>query len=81
MAFDGLKIWFLTGSIHYYGEEALKQVTDQAAGIVAGLGAAPDIPIQIVQKPTLLDPDGIRRACLDASADDACVGVITWMHT
>jgi len=81
MAFDGLQIWFLTGSIHYYGEDALQEVTDQAARIVAGLGAAPDIPIEVVQKSTLLDPDGIRRACLDASADDACVGVIAWMHT
>jgi L-arabinose isomerase len=81
MAFDGLQIWFLTGSIHYYGEDALQQVTAQAARIVAGLGAAPDIPIEVVQRSTLLDPDGIRRACLDASADDACVGVIAWMHT
>jgi L-arabinose isomerase len=31
--------------------------------------------------PTLLQPDGIRRACLDATADDACIGVIAWMHT
>ena len=40
-----------------------------------------DIAIEIVHKPTVTTPDGIRRACLDASADDACIGVIGWMHT
>jgi L-arabinose isomerase len=48
---------------------------------VEGFRAAPDIPVEIVQVPTLLHPDGIRRACLEASADDACIGVIAWMHT
>ena len=48
---------------------------------MAGLGDAPDIPLHIVHKPTVTTPDGIRRACLDASADDACIGVIAWMHT
>jgi L-arabinose isomerase len=29
----------------------------------------------------LTTSDGIRRACLDATADDTVVGVIAWMHT
>jgi L-arabinose isomerase len=36
---------------------------------------------RIVWKPVLTSSDGIRRACLDATADDAVVGVIAWMHT
>ena len=40
-----------------------------------------DIPVEIVHRPTVTTPDGIRRACLEASADDACIGVIGWMHT
>ena len=81
MAFDGLRIWFLTGSQDLYGEATLRTVREQSAAIVAGLGAAPDIPVEIVHRPTVTTPDGIRRACLDASADDACIGVIAWMHT
>jgi L-arabinose isomerase len=37
--------------------------------------------VDIRQVPTLLYPDGIRQACLEATADDACIGVIAWMHT
>ena len=81
MAFDGLRIWFLTGSQELYGEVTLAKVAEQSQAIVAGLGASPEIPVEIVHRPTLLDPDGIRRACLEASADDGCIGVIGWMHT
>jgi L-arabinose isomerase len=81
MAFDGLRVMFLTGSLDVYSEETLRLVSEQATGIVAGLRAAPDIAVEIVQVPTLLYPDGIRQACLDATADDSCIGVIAWMHT
>jgi L-arabinose isomerase len=81
MAFDGLKIWFLTGSQDLYGEVILGAVKEQSAEMVAGLDAAPDIPIQLVHKPTVTTPDGIRRACIEASADDSVIGVIGWMHT
>jgi L-arabinose isomerase len=29
----------------------------------------------------LTGSDAIRRLCLEATADDACIGLITWMHT
>ena len=81
MAFSTLRIWFLTGSQELYGEETLRLVADQSAQIVAGLQQAASIPIEIVPRPVVKDPESIRRACLDASADDACIGVIGWMHT
>jgi L-arabinose isomerase len=81
MAFEGLEVWFLTGSQVLYGEEVLRRVAEQSATIVAGLNASPAIPIRIVAKPTVKEPDGIRRACLEATSDDACIGVIGWMHT
>jgi L-arabinose isomerase len=81
MALDGLRVTFLTGSLDVYSEETLRKVAEQATRIVEELRAAPDIPVEIVQVPTLLYPDGIRQACLDASADDRCIGVIAWMHT
>jgi L-arabinose isomerase len=81
MAFEGLKIWFLTGSQDLYGEVILGRVKAQSAEMVAGLNAAPEVPVEIVHKPTVTTPDGIRRACIEASADDSVIGVIGWMHT
>ena len=81
MAFDGLRVHFLTGSLHYYDDETRRLVAKQSAEIVAGLNASVATPVEIVPKPTLLDPDGIRRACIEASADDSVIGVIGWMHT
>ena len=45
------------------------------------LDAAPAIPVEIVLKPVLTDADGDPALMLEANADDACVGVIAWMHT
>ena len=81
MAFEGLKIWFLTGSQDLYGEVILGKVAAQSAEVVAGLNTAPATPVEIVHKPTVTTPDGIRRACIEASADDSVIGVIGWMHT
>lgn len=75
------EIWFLTGSQGLYGEETLKQVAAQSKQVAELLSANPLMPIKIVWKPVLLTPDAIRKACLDASSADNCLGVITWMHT
>ncbi|GAA2787770.1 L-arabinose isomerase [Saccharopolyspora taberi] len=72
-------VWFLTGSQGLYGPEILDQVAGQAHTIAAALDAA--LPAAVVAKPVLTDPGAIRRVMLDANADDACVGVIAWMHT
>ncbi|WP_136314082.1 L-arabinose isomerase [Actinomyces procaprae] len=79
--FDGKEIWFLTGSQDLYGEETLAQVADQSQQVAAWLEAADAIPVRIVWKPVLKDRDAIRTAMLAANADDACIGVIAWMHT
>ena len=81
MAFDGLRIWFLTGSQDLYGADILRKVKADAAEMVAGLDAAPVIPVELVHRPTVTTPDGIRRALIEASADDSVIGVIGWMHT
>jgi L-arabinose isomerase len=75
------EIWFLTGSQHLYGDDVLQQVADQAAQVVAGLDGADAIPVRLSGRPVLTTPDAIRRACLEANADDNCVGVVAWMHT
>ena len=78
---DELEIWFLTGSQHLYGPEVIGQVAEHAAHIVAALDASPHLPVRVVSKPVLTETDSIRRALLDATATDSCVGVIAWMHT
>ncbi|MHA6765227.1 L-arabinose isomerase [Streptacidiphilus sp. PAMC 29251] len=74
------EVWFLTGSQGMYGEETLRQVAEQSATIADTLGAGL-ANVHLVWKPVLTDAAAIRRVMLDANADDACVGVITWMHT
>ena len=74
-------IWFLTGSQSLYGEETLQTVAAQSQEIARLIDANPNISVKIVWKPVLLAPEAIRRICLEASGDDSCIGVITWMHT
>ncbi|GEK20068.1 L-arabinose isomerase [Cellulomonas xylanilytica] len=73
------EIWFLTGSQGLYGEETLRQVATQSQEIAALLEDA--LPARVVWKPVLTDSDAIRRAALEANADDSVIGVIAWMHT
>ena len=40
MAFDGLKVWFLTGSQDLYGEVILAKVLAQSKEMVDGLSAS-----------------------------------------
>ncbi|GAA0376444.1 L-arabinose isomerase [Acrocarpospora corrugata] len=74
------QVWFLTGSQGLYGEDTLAQVADQSRLIAETLGDS-GLPVQVLWRPVLTDAGAIRRICLDANADDDCVGVIAWMHT
>src|SRR2546430_2498236 len=73
------QVWFLTGSQALYGEETLRQVAEQSQRIVDTLAAPLSVPL--VWRPVLTTADAIRRACLDATSSDECVGVVAWMHT
>lgn len=75
------EVWFLTGSQHLYGEETLRQVAAQSQEIARVLDASDDVPVRVVWRPVLADSDAIRRAALEANADDACIGLVAWMHT
>jgi L-arabinose isomerase len=74
-------VWFVTGSQHLYGEEALRQVHEHSRQVAAALADSPAIPVRIVDREPLTDADAIRRVLAEASVDDDCVGVIAWMHT
>ena len=77
----GRQIWFLTGSQGLYGPEVVDQVSAHSQQIAGALEAGKDIGAEVVWKPVLTSSDGIRRVMLEANADDACLGVICWMHT
>ena len=68
------EIWFLTGSQGLYGEETLRQVATQSQEIAAVLEGV--LTAKVVWKPVLTDSDAIRRAALEANADDSVIGVI-----
>lgn len=75
------EVWFLTGSQHLYGAEAIAQVGEHSKEIAAVLDNTAAIPTKIVYKPVLTTSDEIYGMCVEANSDPNCVGVITWMHT
>src|SRR5690606_12317701 len=75
------EVWFLTGSQHLYGPEALQQVAQHSEEIVGALNSSGTIPVQIIFKPVLTTSEEIHRIAQEANAAPNCVGVITWMHT
>ncbi|MBN2711892.1 MAG: L-arabinose isomerase [Planctomycetes bacterium] len=78
---DKFEVWFVTGSQHLYGEEVLRQVAEDSERIAAHLDGGRQIPCRVVFKPVLTTPDEITRLCTEANNSEACVGLITWMHT
>ena len=81
MAFGDYQVWFLTGSQHLYGPEAIEQVGDHSAEIVAFLNTVDAIPVEIIYQPVLTTAEEIYSICSAATSDAKCIGVIAWMHT
>ena len=76
-----LEAWFLTGSQHLYGPEALERVRANSEAVVAGLNGSGALPVRVVFKAVLTTPEEISAALGDADAAPGCIGVIAWMHT
>ena len=75
------KVWFVTGSQDLYGEETLRQVAKDSREIAETLDKEGNFQVKIVYKSTLTTPEEILSVCQQANVDDACIGLITWMHT
>ncbi|MRN55747.1 L-arabinose isomerase [Paenibacillus monticola] len=75
------QFWFVTGSQHLYGPETIQEVNDHSSQITAGLNTDGVIPFEIIFKPVLTTADEIRKMAIAANSDEACAGIITWMHT
>jgi len=76
-----LKLYFITGSQDLYGEETLRQVAEDSKIMAAYLNEELKDVVSVEWKPTVRNSGEIISVCREASADDECVGVITWMHT
>ena len=76
-----LEVWFVTGSQGLYGPQVLEQVAQHSQEIARALSLAPAIPVSVVFKPVLTNPEAIHRLCQEANSSPNCVGLITWMHT
>lgn len=81
MSMKDYEFWFVTGSQHLYGPEALDQVAANSKAIVDGLNASGRMPCRIVWKPIVKTAAEIKTMFKEASYNDSCAGVITWMHT
>jgi L-arabinose isomerase len=75
------EVWFVTGSQHLYGPETLEEVAHHAQVIAQELDQSKRIPVNVVFKPVLTNPDAIYQLALEANAARNCIGLITWMHT
>jgi L-arabinose isomerase len=76
-----LEAWFITGSQHLYGEQALQQVAENSGRVVKELNGSSRLPIRVVFKPVVTTPESILQVCREANATPNCIGLICWMHT
>lgn len=79
--FAPLEAWFVTGSQHLYGPDALERVRANSEAVVAGLNGSGALPVRVVAKAVVTTPEEISAALREADAAPNCVGVIAWMHT
>jgi L-arabinose isomerase len=75
------EFWFVTGSQHLYGEEALQEVEDHSKHMTETLNEAGNLPYKIIFKTVLTNSNDISKLMHAANSDENCAGLITWMHT
>lgn len=75
------EFWFVTGSQHLYGEEALREVQTHSEEIVDQLNETQHLPFKIVFKSVLTSSKDIHNLMGEANRNEQCAGLVTWMHT
>ena len=76
-----LEVWFVTGSQHLYGQDAIAQVRTHSVEMVASMRQEKSLAAELVFKSVMTTPDEIRALCREASNAPECIGLIFWMHT
>jgi L-arabinose isomerase len=75
------EFWFVVGSQHLYGEEALAEVKANAQKITDALNESGTLPYPIVLQELAVNADQITNTMKEVNYRDEVAGVITWMHT
>jgi L-arabinose isomerase len=75
------ELWFVTGSQHLYGDEALQQVAEHSRQLVESFANADALPVKMVAQPVQTTAGAIRQVCAAANAAPDCIGLVLWMHT
>lgn len=75
------EFWFVTGSQHLYGDDALKEVGSHSKEMIDQMNEQGDLSYPIVFKSVLTTSKDIHKIMVEANADEKCAGLITWMHT
>src|SRR5699024_8532988 len=76
------KFWFVIGSQELYGDDALKQVKQNAQDITDELNAKAELPFEIeLQTKLAISADVITGIMKEANYRDDILGVITWMRS
>jgi|SRR5690625_524830 len=75
------EFWFVTGSQHLYGEDALQEVEKNSKDMVKKINKSSEVPVNIIFKQVLTNADDIQKLMLEVNNNENCAGLITWMHT
>ncbi|MGX6979675.1 L-arabinose isomerase [Vagococcus elongatus] len=75
------EFWFVVGSQHLYGEEALNEVKKHAEEMTAELNNSGKLPYPVVLQELAVSADAITSIMKEINYQDKVAGVITWMHT
>ena len=75
------KLYFAVGSQDLYGDECLRQVAEDSRQMAEFLNEKLKDIAEVELVPTIINSESCIKTMRQASCDDECVGVITWMHT
>ena len=75
------KLYFAVGSQDLYGDECLKQVAEDSRQMAEFLNEKLKDVAEVELVPTIINSESCIKTMRQASCDDDCIGVITWMHT
>jgi len=75
------EFWFVVGSQHLYGEEALQEVKANAQKITNALNESGVLPYPIKLQELAVNAEKITSIMKEVNYRDEVAGVITWMHT
>lgn len=75
------QFWFVVGSQHLYGEEALSEVKTHAQAMTDAMNKSGVFPYPLVLQDLAVSADKITSIMKEVNYRDDVAGVITWMHT